>query len=311
METMDRELIGNCRDGTARALAAKSGEGDEARQEEFGGVTFFEESQLEPVRCEDDHRSASNFVRGLVGAGSARKRERVVRDRLDEMGFDGMGYYVDRRQPDGSTLRGFLSTYAPADWSRRYFGGRYREVDPRNQKDPRCSLPLVWDLASVKATADLRPACTRVRRFIEEMEDCGVRSGIFQRLVFAGVQSDETVVSLLSGEPSRRWIDDAVLGSSLTFALSIHDYMTTCVRLPDAKASAPSASDVAAAGTQLPATQRAVLWHVANGLTDRQIADKLSLSSYAVDYHLRQLRQRFSVRNRVQLVAATVHLISG
>jgi DNA-binding CsgD family transcriptional regulator len=311
MEMTYREMTGRGRDDSALAAAAARGARGDNQPDEVGGVTFFEESQLEPLRSDDDHRSASSFVRDLIGAGSARKRESIVRDRLDEMGFDGMGYYIDHRQPDGTTMRGFLSTYAPPEWSKRYFGGHYHEVDPRNVKERRCCLPLVWDLASVKEIADRRPACTRVRRFIEEMEDCGVRSGVFQRLNFVGAQPDETVVSLVSGEPSRRWIDDDVLGAALTLALSINDYLTGCVRLPGPRPKPADTTEVAESGPRLPATQRAVLWHVANGLTDRQIAEKLSLSSHAVDYHLRQLRQRFAVRNRVQLVAATAHLLSS
>lgn len=314
METIYRDMVGGCRgDGRLAVTAAVAGRAssrNESRGSEIGGVTFFDESQLEPLACDDD-RSASRFVRDLIGAGSPRKRESIVRERLDEMGFDGMGYYADWRQPDGTSTRAFLTTYAPKEWATRYFEEHYHEVDPRNLKQRRCSLPLVWDLGAMKDMAERRPPCTRVRRFIDEMEECGLRSGVFQRLVFPGAQPDEAVVSLVSGEPSRRWIDDGVLGAALTLALSVNDYLSGYVRLPKPQPTQQSDEPAAPPGSRLPATQRAVLWHVAHGLTDRQIAEKLSLSSHAVDYHLRQLRQRFAVRNRVQLVAATAHLLSA
>lgn len=314
MEITYRDMVGKSRDGGRVAVSAAVAAGRAPSRagtcgSEVGGVTFFDESQLEPLACDDD-RSASRFVRDLIAAGSPRKRESIVRERLDEMGFDGMGYYADWRQPDGTSTRAFLSTYAPKAWATRYFEEHYHEVDPRHLKQRRCSLPLVWDLGSMKEMAERRPPCVRMRRFIDEMEDCGLRSGVFQRLVFSGTQPDEAVVSLVSGEPSRRWIDDGVLGAALTLALSINDYLSGYVRLPKPQ-SAHDADGSGLPGSRLPATQRAVLWHVAHGLTDRQIAEKLSLSSHAVDYHLRQLRQRFAVRNRVQLVAATAHLLSA
>jgi DNA-binding CsgD family transcriptional regulator len=274
---------------------------------EFGGVTFFRETELQPIRP-DDERGASALVRNLVNATSARQREATVRTQLAHIGFEWMGYYTVLRQPEGGTMRAFLSTYSPLEWSRRYFEESYYELDPRNDKQRRSTLPLVWDLQSLHEIVARRPFCSRSRRFLEQMEESGLRSGIFQRLVFRGSRPDEeTVVSLVSTAPSRRWIDDGVLGSSLTLALSMHDYLSTYVELP----KAPSANLMPAdplPGIRLPTTQRAVLWHVAGGLTDREIAEKLNLSSHAVDYHLRQLRQRFAVRNRVQLVAATAHL---
>lgn len=50
--------------------------------------------------------------------------------------------------------------------------------------------------------------------------------------------------------------------------------------------------------------QNDILRYVASGATDKEIARRLALTSYNVDYHLRRLRKRFSVHNRVQLVRA-------
>lgn len=50
--------------------------------------------------------------------------------------------------------------------------------------------------------------------------------------------------------------------------------------------------------------QNDILRHVASGATDKEIARRLALTSYNVDYHLRRLRKRFAVHNRVQLVRA-------
>lgn len=51
--------------------------------------------------------------------------------------------------------------------------------------------------------------------------------------------------------------------------------------------------------------RRDILRCLADGLSDKEIARRLSLSCYNVNYHLKYLRKRFSARNRVQLISAT------
>lgn len=274
-----------------------------------GGVTFFHESQLLPLAV-DEERGDSCLVRTLLAAGSASKRESIVRERLDDLGFDWMGYYTASHLFDGGRFRGFMATYAPPEWSQRYFEQGYYEVDPRNLARKRWSLPLVWDSASLADMMSRRPACSRSRRFIEELTDGGMRSGVFQRVTSPGAKpGEDTVVSLVSTTPGRRWIDDEVLGNALTLILSLDHFWSHHVQLPAPTTEVEShIGDLVAAG--IPAMQRAVLGHVADGLTDREIAERLGLSSHTVDYHLRQLRQRFAVHNRVQLVAAAAHLLT-
>jgi DNA-binding CsgD family transcriptional regulator len=45
---------------------------------------------------------------------------------------------------------------------------------------------------------------------------------------------------------------------------------------------------------------------VARGMGDKEISAALQMSQHNVDYHLRQLRKRFGVRNRMQLVQAAL-----
>jgi DNA-binding CsgD family transcriptional regulator len=274
-----------------------------------GGVTFFHESQLIALAANGE-RGDSGLMRTLLAAGSASKREALVRERLDDLGFDGMGYYTSSSRFDGSCFRGFMASYAPMDWSRRYFEEAYHEVDPRNLARKRWSLPLVWDGSSLAEMVSHRPSDVRSKRFLEDLADNGMRSGVFQRVTCPGAKpGDDTVVSLVSGTPGRRWIDDEVLGNALTLILSLDHFWSHHVQLPTPAVDVDSrVGELAVSG--IPVTQRAVLCHVADGLTDREIAQKLGLSSHTVDYHLRQLRQRFAVHNRVQLVAAAAHLLT-
>lgn len=51
-----------------------------------------------------------------------------------------------------------------------------------------------------------------------------------------------------------------------------------------------------------------ILRCLARGLSNKEIARNLVMTSYNVDYHLKCLRKRFAARNRVQLIRATVSL---
>lgn len=54
--------------------------------------------------------------------------------------------------------------------------------------------------------------------------------------------------------------------------------------------------------------EREVLSHVAQGLTDREIARRMDLSQHTVDTYLRRLRHKTGTSNRVQL-AVLVHTL--
>lgn len=59
---------------------------------------------------------------------------------------------------------------------------------------------------------------------------------------------------------------------------------------------------------ELSPMQKRILCCLADGLSNKEIARHLLLSPYNVDYHLKRLRRRFSVHNRVQLISAALTL---
>jgi len=63
--------------------------------------------------------------------------------------------------------------------------------------------------------------------------------------------------------------------------------------------------------SELSAAQGDILRCVASGLSNKEIARKMLMSSYNVDYHLRCLRKRFLVHNRAQLVRAALTLFQS
>jgi transcriptional regulator of acetoin/glycerol metabolism len=56
--------------------------------------------------------------------------------------------------------------------------------------------------------------------------------------------------------------------------------------------------------SSLTRTERIVADHVANGLTNIEIANRLVLSPHTIDYHLRQVFRKLEVRSRVELTRA-------
>jgi DNA-binding CsgD family transcriptional regulator len=73
-----------------------------------------------------------------------------------------------------------------------------------------------------------------------------------------------------------------------------------------ARASAAAAEGQAAPGPWVTVREREVGRMVAEGLTDREIADRLGISPRTVDRHLRNLFQKLQVSNRAALAAHVV-----
>lgn len=273
-------------------------------QGKLPGVLLYAEEDLQPV-ARPRHGATPRLLNDLLDAGTARARQQIVGTRLQDMGFEWMAYCTLSLPPQGLPQQACLSTYANPVWLQSYFRHDYRTVDPRQLEPPRSSLPQVWDVSDLEEGLAGHPAPARARQFIDDLCDSGIRSGVFLRIVSPAAQPGEhAVLSLLSGSRDRRWISDAVLGDALTFGLCLHDFLSRHVERPAAAAQGPS-------GAGLPTMQQEVLRLVMRGLTDKQIADRLHVSAHTVDYHLRQLRQRFCVRNRVQLVHATEHFFAS
>jgi DNA-binding NarL/FixJ family response regulator len=90
------------------------------------------------------------------------------------------------------------------------------------------------------------------------------------------------------------WITDHVLAQALSLGLSLHQRCSAYVR----------ASHKLAVARDLPEPQERILRMVVEGLSDKQIAQRLDTTVHNVDYHLRRLRDRFGAQNRNQLAYA-------
>jgi len=230
----------------------------------------------------------------LLEAEDAEARRRTVAAMLHALGFEWLGYarlvsFGERVQPVS-----MCTAHADAQWARHYCGESYFDVDPRLHDALKSSLPCTWTLADLHERVRGAPLNSAARRFVSDLADTGMRGGAM--LVLPGTGSHERhVVSMLSRSTGLGWHDGALLGQVLALGMCLHEFYT--------RYSGPPVVPAGATGTLTP-VQREILHHVARGASDKQIAYDLNLSSHAVDYHMRQLRRRFAVRNRVQLTQA-------
>jgi DNA-binding CsgD family transcriptional regulator len=237
------------------------------------------------------------MVSDLRAAATPEEREHLVRGMLHAIGFEWMGYGTMLHVQGEVVPRSFFTSYTPPKWTEHYFSERYYEIDPRHHEAPCSGLPLVWDLDDLDTSLQNHPMKSLARRFIDDLRDSGIRSGIFLCLASPSNTAERTVVSMCSSAANRRWIVDGVVGQALTLGLCLHEFLSR-----DTHVAGPPAS----AKGRLSPLQQEILQCLIRGLSDKEIAYRLNLSAYNVDYHLRQLRRRFAARNRVQLVSAAM-----
>lgn len=238
-----------------------------------------------------------SLLAALMAAESAHDRQRTVTTLLRALGFDWLGYARLAQRGELRTPVSFCTTYADRGWAERYFGAKHHEVDPRLQSALRSCLPAIWTLDQLTAQAASDTTGSRLRGFVDDLGDTGMLSGVILALPGA-THSERHLVSLLSRTPGSGWMGDGLIGQVLTLALCLHEFYTRYTALPQPAGSAPPAS------VPLTAMQREIMACVSQGLGDKAIAAKLGIGLHNVDYHMRQLRKRFTVRNRVQLMQA-------
>jgi DNA-binding CsgD family transcriptional regulator len=242
-----------------------------------------------------------SLLASLLAAESITERRRAVSTLVHSLGFEWLGYGRLIQLGTHAVPLSFCTTYADRRWAERYFGEGYHEEDPRLSVALRSSLPAVWCIDQLAAQAAGSVAESRLRRFVAELAETGMRSGVLFALPAAS-GPERHFISLLSRTPGAAWMGDGLLGQVLTLSLCLHEFYTRYAGAPQA-AEAPAAQQ-----PKLTPIQRDILVCVSLGMGDKEIAARLNLTLHNVDYHMRQLRRRFAVRNRVQLMQAAQNL---
>lgn len=229
------------------------------------------------------------IVTALLHVECPAQQQRVLRQLLAEIGFDGLA--VARALPAEGALQPQFVGAAPeaAAWVSHYDEERLHRIDPCMRTLAMSALPCLWDADALADVAGQAFGDAAAQRWRSALGVHGVRSGLWF-CVRAGAAAQPMLVTMTSHRGGRGWISDGVVGQAWLLAVFAAEH--------------PPAAVGAAEG--LSTTQQQILHCVAQGMSDKLIADALQMTTHNVDYHLRRLRQHFGVRNRVQLVRAAL-----
>jgi DNA-binding CsgD family transcriptional regulator len=259
-------------------------------------VAAFGERQLDDVGLskgpapDDASSGTSRLLSAITRCPDGVARERQVRAAIRDAGFQWLCYWRIHRMGGSVRHAAWFDTYSPPAWRACFERSGFLSGDPRIDPASRCDWPFAWDLASLCADRHGRHADPATRRFSESAARAGVRSGVTIGLP-TGKTFQRAIVTLSSARADRRWITDKAIGEAHAVALAMHEFVQPRLRHLIADPEAGVLNDV----------QHAVLRFVSQGISNREIAERLSISTHVVAYHLEQLERRYAARNRVQL----------
>lgn len=229
----------------------------------------------------------------LLAAGSAPERDALLRSRLCAIGADWLGHARVAQPPGEPAWLSAFTTQAPVAWASHCLQVGHLLTRAEGSEASASGLPLAWDLEQAEALAG--PAA---RPAIDGLRAGGCGSGLVFRLPALEPAPTWSFVCLVSRNRHTEWTGDHGLGCAVTLGLCLHEFLSRHVQQPEAPCDVP-------APVLLPAQQH-ILRCLSRGWSNKEIARCLRLSLHAVDYHLRQLRRRFAVHNRTQLVRAAL-----
>ena len=252
-------------------------------------IRYIDEMDVSP-RAEET--GDATFIAAELGAArTADERIRMIRGILNIIGFSGLGYAAlkldEHKQPEYAyLLRNYLST----DLLPRSLEGGYLLRDPHLRRAFESSRPHVWDMRSLVNASRKDGIDPPLRHFFDGMRENGLASGLAFSLPIP--RTSMRALILFAGPPEHcEWITDSVIAQAIGLGLSLHQRCAAYVQ-------AICRQETTNALSQL---QQRILGAVVVGMSDKAIAARLNTTVHNVDYHLRQLREKFGARNRSQL----------
>lgn len=260
------------------------------------GVFLYDEQYLMPAGQAPDEQCL-DLLAALRRARCAIERERTVRAELQAIGADWLEF--GKMQWQGERLQpvSLLRTYSPPGWAAAYCSHRLWECDTRLKRASPAGVPCLWTVADVpcehEGTAPEQALATQ--RMFEMLAARGVASGMTICLA-APALNHGVAMHFLSRHADLQWATQPRIAAALLLGVCLHEFIS--------KHTMPIAVSQLAAG--MSTLQARIADCVQRGFSDKEVARSLALSRHTVDYHLRALRHRFNVRNRVQLARAIV-----
>lgn len=254
-------------------------------------IRYIDELDIAPLTRADETGDATFIAAELGAARTADERVRMIRGILNIMGFSGLGYIALKldahKQPEYAYL---LRNYLPTDLLPQLLEGGYLLRAPHMRSAFESSRPHVWDMRSLVNASRKDGIAPPLRRFFDGMRENGLASGLAFSLPIA--RTSLRALILFAGPPAHcEWITDSVIAQALGLGLSLHQRCAAYVQAICRQDSVHGLSQL----------QQRILGAVVVGMPDKAIAARLNTTVHNVDYHLRQLREKFGARNRSQL----------
>ena len=228
--------------------------------------------------------------RQLLEAPGSEARQALMREVIQRAGFDSLCYCRIVRIGEFVSRAAWFDTYSPPGWAERYGREQFFEIDPRVTYACRFEWPFAWDLESMFSTPMAERCEAFARRFSNAAKQAGLHSGVSFGLA-TGNALEHCIITLSSAQTGRSWIADTTLGEAYAIGVGLHTFIEARARSLMPSLTADTLNDV----------QRSILRFVTQGLSDREMAESLSMSAHNIGYHLRQLKKIYNAQNRVQL----------
>lgn len=234
----------------------------------------------------------------LARAQSEAERSRIVASLLSLTGFTTFAYFALEFAHDRVQRLFLHEAFTPATWRGEYVERRHFGVDPRTFGARSCNMPMVWDLRTLRDEPRLADIAARdadaLDDFLHTMRNDGMCNGIMYSMAVPGTRL-HAFMSFTSSRSNREWMASTTIEQALSIGLSVHKF------------ASPKLMAVARehAVHSLTPFEYKLLAGIAEGASDKEIGRRLDTTAHNVDYHLRKLRKRFGVSNRIELTYLT------
>jgi DNA-binding CsgD family transcriptional regulator len=226
----------------------------------------------------------------LAHAHDTLERQALMRRAIQQAGFDWLCYWRIVRVGEIVSRATWFDTYSPRGWPERYSREQFFDIDPRLTPACRFEWPFAWDSDALVSPSSTSRRDDKARRLGKAMGQIGLKSGLCFGIPTRN-PLEHCVIILSSSQQGCGWIADAKIGEVYAIGVGLNEFIEERARDLLPTVDAPELNDV----------QHAILRHVTEGLSDREIAEHLSTSTHNIGYHLRQLKRIFNAQSRVQL----------
>lgn len=263
-------------------------------------VVWYNDSKPAAVEQKDAPRLGVAQI--LSSAQSEAERARIVSSLLHLTGFSTFAYFALEFTGDRVQRLFLHEAFTPSTYRGEYVQRHHFDVDPRTFGARMCSMPIVWDLRNLRQQGERHGLALPDEReafadFLQTMRDDAMCSGIMYSMAMPGTRL-HAFMSFTAPRRNRDWITAATVEQALSIGLSVHKFGSPKLITAAREHSANS----------LTAFEQKLLTGIAEGASDKEIGRRLDTSAHNVDYHLRKLRKRFGVSNRIELTYLTAKM---